>query len=151
MREQVAIYKQACAEVGHQVTKEDLALMFFFYIGDSSEQVRREVEPSINNYFHSAAQMIRLGERSQQQDESYKYLQDAQRRLEAMTYDTVERDLAIYGSPQQCVSKATELFEEFHMGHLMCWFNPGGLVPHRQVLNSMERFAKEVMPVLQDL
>ncbi len=124
--------------------------MFFFFVGDSPEQVRREVEPSINHYFRTDTQMVRLGE-SQQQDESYKYLQDAQKRLEAITYDTVERDLAIYGSPQQCVSRATELFKELNMGHLMCWFNPGGLIPHRQVLDSMKRFAKEVMPALRDL
>jgi alkanesulfonate monooxygenase SsuD/methylene tetrahydromethanopterin reductase-like flavin-dependent oxidoreductase (luciferase family) len=151
MREQVAIYQKACAQTGRQVSKEDLALMFFFYVGDGPEQVRQEVEPSINNYFHTAAQMIRLGERSQQQDESYKYLQDAQRRLEAITYDTVERDLAVYGSPQQCISKVTDLFKEFNMGHVLCWFNPGGMVPQRQVLNSMERFAKEVMPALRAL
>jgi hypothetical protein len=32
-----------------------------------------------------------------------------------------------------------------------CWFNPGGLVPHRQVLASMRRFAEEVMPAVRGL
>jgi len=32
------------------------------------------------------------------------------------------------------------------MGRLICWFNQGGLVPHAQVMRSMELFAAKVMP-----
>ncbi len=149
LREQVATYRKASAEAGRQVNPEDLALMFFLYVGEGREEVRQKVEPSLRNYFRTAAEMIGMGGGSQ--DESYRYLQEAQERLRTISYETVERDIAVYGSPQQCIDKATELFEEFHMGHLLCWFNPGGLVPHRQVLASMERFAKEVMPALRNL
>jgi hypothetical protein len=27
------------------------------------------------------------------------------------------------------------------MGRVICWFNPGGQVPHQQVMRSMEMFA----------
>jgi len=29
---------------------------------------------------------------------------------------------------------------------MLCWFNPGGQVPHVQVMRSMELFAAKVMP-----
>jgi hypothetical protein len=32
-----------------------------------------------------------------------------------------------------------------------CWFTAGGLVPHRQVLASMRRFAEEGMPAVRGL
>jgi hypothetical protein len=37
------------------------------------------------------------------------------------------------------------------MNELICWFNPGGLVPHEKVLKAMSRFATEVMPELRPL
>jgi hypothetical protein len=37
------------------------------------------------------------------------------------------------------------------MDQLICWFNPGGLVPHRHVMASMRRFAAEVMPAVREL
>jgi hypothetical protein len=37
------------------------------------------------------------------------------------------------------------------MSQVICWFNPGGLVPHKQVMASMRRFATEVMPAVQEL
>jgi hypothetical protein len=63
----------------------------------------------------------------------------------------VERDVAIFGTPQECLEKIHNFHQEFGMGQLICWFNPGGLIPHRQVLATMERFATEVMPALREL
>jgi hypothetical protein len=37
------------------------------------------------------------------------------------------------------------------MEQVICWFNPGGLVPHQQVLASMRCFAEEVMPAVRGL
>jgi hypothetical protein len=37
------------------------------------------------------------------------------------------------------------------MDQVICWFNPGGLVPHRRVMASMQRFAEEVMPAVRGL
>ena len=39
-----------------------------------------------------------------------------------------------------------KLQDEFNMGRMLCWFNPGGQVPHVQVMRSMELFAAKVMP-----
>jgi hypothetical protein len=37
------------------------------------------------------------------------------------------------------------------MNELICWFNPGGMVPHEKVLTAMSRFAAEIMPTLRTL
>lgn len=33
-----------------------------------------------------------------------------------------------------------------HLDQLICWFNPGGLIPHASITESMKRFATDVMP-----
>jgi hypothetical protein len=33
----------------------------------------------------------------------------------------------------------------------VCWFNAGGLIPHRDVMATMERFASKVMPAVRGL
>jgi hypothetical protein len=33
----------------------------------------------------------------------------------------------------------------------VCWFNPGGRIPHRDVLAAMERFATKVIPAVRHL
>ena len=43
------------------------------------------------------------------------------------------------------------LHERLKMQELICWFNPGGRVPHDKVLAAMNRFATQVAPAVQDL
>jgi len=45
-----------------------------------------------------------------------------------------------------CVERLQRLQEEFNVGRVISWFNVGGMVPHKQVMRSMELFAARVMP-----
>jgi hypothetical protein len=125
--------------------------MFFLHPGESLEQVRRDVEPSLDNYFHSVSAMVRAGARPQGADESYRYLQDVQKHVENVTFEKITETMAVFGSSRDCISKVKKLHEELGMSELICWFNPGGMVPHQKVLTAMSRFATEVMPELRGL
>ena len=156
MFEQVAGYRQAWTESpapprGSAAASPDVSTMFFLYPGENLAQVRRDVEPSLNNYFHSVSQMVRAGVKSQGDDESYRYLQDIQKHVETITFEKITESMAIFGSPHECVVRVNTLHKELQMKELICWFNPGGLVPHERVLAAMSRFAKEVMPETRDL
>ena len=50
--------------------------------------------------------------------------------------------------PEGCIERLQRFRQDFNMGRLICWFNQGGLVPHPQVMRSMELFAEKVMPHL---
>jgi hypothetical protein len=50
-----------------------------------------------------------------------------------------------------CIQKIKEIHQLCGIDQLICWFNPGGLVPHQQVLANMRRFAEEVMPAVREL
>lgn len=158
MFEQVATYRHAWQESpasGNDGAAEpNVSTMFFFHPGENLEQVRQDIEPSLNNYFRSVSGMVQAGVKSQgsqTNDESYRYLQDVQKMVDSITFDKISESMAIFGSSQECIAKAKMLHKELGMKELICWFNPGGLVPHEKVLKAMSRFAAEIMPELRAL
>lgn len=151
MFEQVAGYRHAWRDsagptYAQAPAQPDISTMFFVYPGASLEQVRREVEPSLKNYFGSATAMVRAGARPQGGDESYRYLQEVQKALDDLTFEKITESMAIFGSPQECVARIESLHKELGMSELICWFNPGGMGQHETVMAAMSRFAAEVMP-----
>jgi hypothetical protein len=63
-----------------------------------------------------------------------------------MTYEQVCERMAVFDTPEACVERLQRFRQDFNMGRVICWFNPGGQVPHKQVMRSMEMFATKVMP-----
>jgi hypothetical protein len=76
-------------------------------------------------------------------------LREVQKGLDSLTFEKITETIAIFGAPRDCIDKAKALHKELGMNELICWFNPGGLVPHEKVLAAMSRFATEVMPELR--
>jgi alkanesulfonate monooxygenase SsuD/methylene tetrahydromethanopterin reductase-like flavin-dependent oxidoreductase (luciferase family) len=149
LAEQIDNYRRAFRAAGHTGKQEDVAAMFPVYVADSAAHVRQEVEASIMHYFRTVVAQLRLSEGAQ--SASYAYLNEARRRLEAITWEDADATMALYGSSELCVRKLRAAHARCGMEQVICWFNPGGLVPHRQVLASMRRFAEEVMPVVRGL
>jgi alkanesulfonate monooxygenase SsuD/methylene tetrahydromethanopterin reductase-like flavin-dependent oxidoreductase (luciferase family) len=147
--EHIDIYRRAFLAAGHTGKQPDVAAGFPLYVADSAAHVRGEVEASFMHYFHTVSQQALLGERDP--SASHAYLSEVRRRMEAITWEEAEATMALYGAPELCMQKLGKAHERCRMDQVICWFNPGGLVPHRQVLASMQRFAKEVMPVVRGL
>ena len=149
MRELIPVYHQARAAAGHaEARAEDISLLGPLYVGNSQGQIRAELEPSIRRFLQSVSSIYS----SQGQDlgpESSR-IKEVLERVRRMTYDKVAEVMGIFETPQACVERLQALHEEFGMGRMICWFNPGGSVPHSQVMRSMELFAAKVMPHFRD-
>jgi natural product biosynthesis luciferase-like monooxygenase protein len=147
--EHIDIYRDSFQQAGHTGKAPDVAVLFPLYIADSEAAIRQEVETSFMHYFRTVSHQARLGQRDQ--SASYAYLKEVRKRMEAITWDEVDRTMALYGPPDACARKMRAAHERCQMNQVICWFNPGGLAPHRQVLTSMRRFAEEVMPAVRGL
>jgi alkanesulfonate monooxygenase SsuD/methylene tetrahydromethanopterin reductase-like flavin-dependent oxidoreductase (luciferase family) len=64
----------------------------------------------------------------------------------SLSYDQISDEFAAIGEPEACVDKLHRLQETFQPQEFMCWFNTGGMLPHREVERSMRLFAEKVMP-----
>jgi natural product biosynthesis luciferase-like monooxygenase protein len=146
--EQIERYRQTFRAAGHDQSKEDVAVAFPVYVADDDAQVRREVEASFLNYFQAISHQARLGDRDN--SPQYAYLRDISKRVESVRWEDIA-PMALYGPPTICAQKIRELYAQCQMDQLICWFNPGGLVPHRHVMTSMRRFAAGVMPTVRGL
>jgi hypothetical protein len=77
-------------------------------------------------------------------------LREVRGRAETITWEQIE-STALYGSPATCIGKIEEVYTRSQVDQLICWFNPGSLIPHDYVLTSMCRFAEEVMPIVRSM
>ena len=146
----VSHYRDALARGGHRAAKRDLAALFFTCAADSVARARAEYEPSMMHYFRTIGEQARLGDGSQYEG-SYQYLKQVRERAAKMTWDVVEAGMSIFGPPAECIRRINEIYEGARIDQLVCWFNPGGKIPHREVMASMERFATQVMPAVRNL
>ncbi len=78
------------------------------------------------------------------------HIREVAERSRRLTYDRMSETMAIFDTPERCVERLAGLHEDFKMGRTICWFNPGGRVPHDRVMRSMELFAAKVMPHFSD-
>jgi alkanesulfonate monooxygenase SsuD/methylene tetrahydromethanopterin reductase-like flavin-dependent oxidoreductase (luciferase family) len=149
LTEHIASYRAAFRAGDNKGKREDVAILFPLYVADSEAQVRQEVEASFMHYFRTVSHQARLGQRDQ--SASYAYLHDVRKRMEAITWDEIDATMALYGPPEVCVRKIVEAHRRCGMDQVIGWFNPGGCVPHHRVLESMRRFATEVIPAVRGL
>ena len=142
IREFLPLYRQARQAAGHPDRGgEDVTLLMPLYVGESPAQIKQELEPSVKHFLESVATIYAsVGPLPESR------LKDVLERVRKMTYDQTREVMAVFDTPEACVERLQSFQKEFGMGRVICWFNPGGMVPHKEVMRSMELFAKKVMP-----
>jgi hypothetical protein len=67
---------------------------------------------------------------------------------QAVVYETVRAQHAVIGDSDYAIRSLQELAQRTGAKHFLAWMNIGA-IPHSLVMDSMEQFAKEVMPTFQ--
>ena len=124
------VYRATLAEHGHDPASLNVNVNVPVYVTEDRKKARGGFEETFNNYLG----VIRSNQSR------------ATSRLANMSYDQVYDEYGVIGDPEQCIAKLRSLQEMYQPQEFMCWFNTGGLLPHREVEKSMRLFAKEVMP-----
>ncbi len=147
-RQDIALYWQHFEAAGHKRTGEEVALLFPLYVAASEAEAQRVPRESIMHYFEVLARRTVAGD-ADLDAATRERNKEMQARLRSLTFEGVRENVAIIGTPEQCIERITWLREEFQLSELICWFNPGGLLPQETVLQSMSRFATHVMPTFR--
>jgi alkanesulfonate monooxygenase SsuD/methylene tetrahydromethanopterin reductase-like flavin-dependent oxidoreductase (luciferase family) len=141
IREYLPIYRNARAAAGHpDHGPEDVTILIPTYVAETRAQVRQELEPSVLRWLQSVTA------RYKDRDTAPPLMRERLERVRRMTYEQASEIMGIFDMPDAFVERLQQFSEQFNMGRLICWFNQGGLVPHTQVMRSMELFAAKVMP-----
>ena len=116
------------------------------YVAPSLAKAREHPEASIMHYFRTLRAMYNAWQ--VRELAHLPRMQELQERLQKMTYDQVLDNIAIFGDPAYCIERLHWFKETFGMNQFICWFNTGGKLPHKQVMESMRLFAEQVMPYI---
>jgi alkanesulfonate monooxygenase SsuD/methylene tetrahydromethanopterin reductase-like flavin-dependent oxidoreductase (luciferase family) len=173
IKECLSVYWQARAAAGHPSNSaDDFTLLSPVYVGQNKAQIREEIGPSVRHWLKTQRSLeaptsiadtlrrwrwqtltwaeSRVGIVSRVLPLTVAvHLRALIDRPHQRTYERMSETRAIWDTPERCVERLTHLQEEFKIGRIICWFNPGGQVPHLQVMRSMELFAGKVMPHFQ--
>jgi alkanesulfonate monooxygenase SsuD/methylene tetrahydromethanopterin reductase-like flavin-dependent oxidoreductase (luciferase family) len=144
IKEFLAVHDEARAAAGHaQKNADDFTLLTPLYVGEDERQIRQDMEPSVRHLLQTAGSLLESASLPEKVDAQMREVAARSRRL---TYERMSETMAIFDTPERCVERLARLHEDFKMDRTICWFNPGGRVPHQQVMRSMELFAAKVMP-----
>lgn len=146
MERQLGLYREVCAQHGHE---PNIVYLRPIYIGDDPAQLRRECEPYLLNFiaFNAKPTALICHSPQQLQEAGYGfYASGALESLTALSYDDlVEQDIAFVGTPAQIIEKIGWLREKAGIAEFDALTNYGGLA-HWQSLKQQELFARYVMP-----
>jgi alkanesulfonate monooxygenase SsuD/methylene tetrahydromethanopterin reductase-like flavin-dependent oxidoreductase (luciferase family) len=142
----IPAYRAARAAAGHpKIGGDDLTLLAPVYVGDNDAEIRRDTEAGIRHLLETVASLYESNN-PKSEGGARRLMQLAQKARET-SYQQARDAMALFETPEKCVERIRELYERFAMGRLICWFNPGGVIPHQRVLHAMTVFAEKVMPL----
>jgi alkanesulfonate monooxygenase SsuD/methylene tetrahydromethanopterin reductase-like flavin-dependent oxidoreductase (luciferase family) len=144
LQQDITTYNTLLSEHGTPRSGDEVAIMAPIYVAPSMARAREYPEASIMHYFRTLRDMYNTPQG--QETAHLPRMQELQERLRKMTYDQVLDTIAIFGDPAYCIERLQQFKETFGMHQCICWFNPGGKIPHKQVMESMRLFAEQVMP-----
>jgi alkanesulfonate monooxygenase SsuD/methylene tetrahydromethanopterin reductase-like flavin-dependent oxidoreductase (luciferase family) len=147
LRELVPRYRAARAAAGHPPSADgdDLTLLMPLYVGEDRRRIEQDVAPGVRQIAETAAAAFASLVAKAPEAERPK-LQAIVEQFCGMTYQSVNAVTGIFDTPSACVERLHQVREEFNPGRVICWFNFGGLIPHADVMRSMELFSDKVLP-----
>jgi len=138
------IYRDAWKAAGHPGEGE-VFLRAPVYVGETYEEARSQPEHSIMHFYRY------LGARLEESATRAGITDTARRiaggqRLQTITYDEALRDKVIVGTPAMVAERLVGLQQELGLNGILAELNCGGLIPHEQVMRSLQLLCEKVQP-----
>lgn len=138
-RPRVEQYWQALREGGHPVEDKDVFVMYPCYVGESDSQARAEIVEQWSRWRGFALAALNLEPGHEAYNRVFAHLD----------YDAMVKDRrGVFGGPETCASVIQTIADVVGATHIGLTFHFGGLGQER-VLESMQRFAREVLPLVR--
>lgn len=145
-RERLGWYRDALVRAGHDPAARDIMMALHFFVGESPAHAREFPRRPLKNYLAYAAE----ANRSDADESQYKGYGGIGKIFAHLSgdYETMYPNQVIFGDAEQCLRRIAD-YEAMGATHLSLITNFGGM-PHQEIMRSLERFAREVMPRVGD-
>jgi alkanesulfonate monooxygenase SsuD/methylene tetrahydromethanopterin reductase-like flavin-dependent oxidoreductase (luciferase family) len=146
LRGQVESYQETRRAAGHR-GYGSVYLRIPLYAAATDAQAIEESRESIVFYFRRQSQLARAGTGSGTVTTEQRMAQADE--LATLTLEHILAERVVVGSPQSLVRRLSELREQLHLDGVIVEPNPGGKIPLRQTMQSLELLAREIAPALR--
>jgi alkanesulfonate monooxygenase SsuD/methylene tetrahydromethanopterin reductase-like flavin-dependent oxidoreductase (luciferase family) len=138
------LYWSALKAAGHNADTRDVLGVYHLYVADTDEQAHAVAGEHFRQYWRFFAE---LDQKAAWQSTDYKEYKGGLSRLfgNATYEDLDEGDCIIFGTPEHCVRRLKRAERDFGLTYAIFEVNFGAF-PYRETMNSLEMFARHVMP-----
>lgn len=141
VRKGVQRYRDALVAAGHDPAARDVAGVFQMYCGESDAEALRTSGDCILAYLRFFSGLGQRGSRPRDKRGSDAYSE--------ISIDTLDRErLILVGAPDKLIELVRWAREYYGLTYFLLEIGQGGL-PHADVVRSLERFARHVMPAFR--
>lgn len=138
---QIAGYKTKLRQYGHSVADKEVIAVLHTYVGETARKAKEEAEGPLMNYIGLVGALAPTTVKSDQ----YKAYTQIAPTMKSLTYDVLYNERTVIGDPDQVIAKLEHFQRELTLDQFIYFLNWGGM-EHKQVVQSMERFARYVLP-----
>jgi alkanesulfonate monooxygenase SsuD/methylene tetrahydromethanopterin reductase-like flavin-dependent oxidoreductase (luciferase family) len=138
LKENLQLYKENLLRSGHSPDGLEIVAGYHSFVDETPALAARKWESHYMRYMNFVGSLIAPEEYTSPQYESW-------RQLEKITWERMYPTQVLCGDPAQCVERIGLMQEQFGVTHFWVYMDLGGL-EHRQLLQSIERFATQVIP-----
>jgi alkanesulfonate monooxygenase SsuD/methylene tetrahydromethanopterin reductase-like flavin-dependent oxidoreductase (luciferase family) len=148
----LGVYRQVRRDAGHADGSDDVTLLAPTYTGVTRVDTRADLAPAIARIVELATTKIDRGlskvPAGPDGDAARIRLLELRATFERLSIDEMARSGAVFGTPDECTEALCRLRDDLGADRVICWFEPGGVIPHDRVLRAMKLFSRDVMPSL---
>ena len=146
LRGYIETYHEAWQRAGH-AGPGSVYLRIPLYASTTDDAAVAESRDSVVYYFKRQAEMARAGTNSGTVTTLERLALAGE--LATLTHDHILRERVVVGSAATLVARLRELQEQLLLDGIIIEPNPGGKIPYRDMMRSLEIYAKEIAPALR--
>ncbi|MCC7371943.1 MAG: LLM class flavin-dependent oxidoreductase [Chloroflexi bacterium] len=142
----IQAYRAAWREAGHP-GEGGVFLRIPIYIAETAAQAQDEPHRSIMDFYRAMGDQLIESSREPGVGDAEIRRTRGEALLE-ITYEEVQREKVVIGTPEQVVARLGQLRDELGIAGVLAELNCGRNIPHPNVMRSLQLLCTEVMPAL---
>ena len=142
--------KRRLVEHGRDPETIEFPLNWQMHLAPTRKQASENTVDAFGWYFEKVMELVPRGAKVPRTYEAYAAMASAYEAAGGLPIEQLqEMGIIIQGTPRDAIERIREVRDDCGINRISCWMRIGGL-EHRKVIQSMELFAREVMPKFVD-
>jgi alkanesulfonate monooxygenase SsuD/methylene tetrahydromethanopterin reductase-like flavin-dependent oxidoreductase (luciferase family) len=150
LKEFIVDAKRRLVEHGRDPSSIEFPMNWQIHLANTEAEAKARTKDAFGWYFDKVMQLVPHGARVPRTYEAYGEMARAYEEAGGFPIEQLQdMGVVVLGDAQTAIRRVAEVRDDAGINRISCWFRIGGM-EHRKVMDSMEIFAREVMPKFAD-